>query len=101
MFNKLTSDILVKELKKLGTRPTDADLKYIEDKLATLGQSTEVNVAIIEDIIREMDKDVKAGDWLVTNTNPQDIGGLDLFNKAKTNLFSTPVAENNDPAKIR
>jgi len=101
LFNKLTSDILVKELKKLGTRPTDADLKYIEDKLATLGQSTEVNVAIIEDIIREMDKDVKAGDWLVTNTNPQDIGGLDLFNKAKTNLFSTPVAENNDPAKIR
>jgi len=101
LFNKLTSDILVKELKKLGTRPTDADLKYIEDKLATLGQSTEVNVAIIEDIIREMDKDVKAGDWLVTNTNPQDIGGLDLFNKAKTNLFSTPVAENKDPAKIR
>ncbi len=101
LFNKLTSDILVKELKKLGTRPTDADLKYIEDKLATLGQSTEVNVAIIEDIIREMDKDVKAGDWLVTNTNPQDIGGLDLFNKAKTNLFSTPVAENNDPLGIR
>ena len=101
LFNKLTSDILLKELKKLGTRPTDADLKYIQDKLANLGQSTEVNVAIIEDIIREMDKDVKAGDWLVTNTNPQDIGGLDLFNKAKTNLFSTPVAENNDPLGIR
>jgi hypothetical protein len=85
LFNKIVGDVLIKELKKLGTRPTDADLKYLEDKLATLGQSKEVNMAILEDIIKEIDKDVLLGDALVDNPKWK----LDDLNKNKDSIWNT------------
>ena len=88
LFNKIVGDVLIKELKKLGTRPTDADLKYLEDKLATLGQSKEVNMAILEDIIKEIDKDVLLGDALVDNPEWK----LDDLNKNKDSIWSGAAA---------
>ena len=85
-FNFIVSQVVLEELKKLGTRPTDADLKFIESRMAGLKQSQEVNVEILEEISERLDKVVATGDSL--QNNPK--WGFDDFYQSRLTNRATP-----------
>jgi hypothetical protein len=63
-FNSRTGNLILSVLKDLlGARPTDADLKFLVNKMAGMVKSKKVNIRLLESALDKIDNTVAIGDW--------------------------------------
>ncbi len=63
-FNSRTGNLVLAVLKDLlGARPTDADLKFLVNKMAGMVKSKKVNIRLLESALDKIDNTIAIGDW--------------------------------------
>lgn len=71
-FNSRTGGLVLAVLKELlGARPTDADLKFLVNKMAGMTKSRKINVRLLQNALDKIDQTIRIGDWW---SAPENVG---------------------------
>jgi len=69
-LNSRTGGLVLAVLKELlGARPTDADLKFLVNKMAGMTKSKKANVRLLQNALDKIDQTIRIGDWWSASEN--------------------------------
>ena len=79
-FNSRTGGLVLAVLKDLlGARPTDADLKFLVNKMAGMTKSRKINVRLLQNALDKIDQTIRIGDWWSAPENAgKDLGDFSI-----------------------